>query len=460
MKRGALSAAGDAIASPTFQQSWTLDARGNQASTTTNGSTVSRTFNKSNETATVGGSAAAAPTYDAAGNTTAKDGRTYVYDAWNRLKQVKSGATTLASYAYDALRRRVVETSAGVTTDVYFGGSTPIEERVGSFGYRHVIGVAGDVVLRDVYEDIAGSPRSDWRYFAQQDADGDVVALVSPAGNVAERYAYAPYGAVSILDAAGAAKASSGLLWRQLFQGGRYDSATGLYVFGFRDYDPSAGAWMQRDPVGLAGGDLNLYRFVGNNPVNYIDPTGLAGYWAGGGYNPYNWPGYALDWWYENDKPTDPVPPSVVPSTPKPSQKFGDQPEDDFSRRYGGSGAAGNYPRSGDIPTNNAWRESGSLIKKLFDQIRDTLIDRATDALPCKLLVGGPLAAMSLPMGTRRWRRVPNPGGRLGSPEVRQQIYDIGTMLIDAGFEITNGGGRAPEEYFPGPGAGRLRHDG
>ncbi|OJW27600.1 MAG: hypothetical protein BGO49_25350 [Planctomycetales bacterium 71-10] len=280
MKRGALSAANDAIASPTFQQSWTLDARGNQASTTTNGSTVSKTFNKSNETATVGGSSAAAPTYDAAGNTTAKDGRTYVYDAWNRLKQVKSGATTLASYAYDALRRRVAENSGGVATDVYFSGSTPIEERVGSFGYRHVIGVTGDVVLRDVYEDVAGSPRSDWRYFAQQDANGDVVALVSPASNVAERYAYAPYGAVSILDAAGAAKTSSGLLWRQLFQGGRYDSTTGLYVFGFRDYDPASGTWMQRDPIGLAGGDLNLYRFVGNNPINYVDPTGLRG-WAG-----------------------------------------------------------------------------------------------------------------------------------------------------------------------------------
>jgi RHS repeat-associated protein len=276
MKRGVLSAANDAIASPTFQQSWTLDAQGNQASATTNSVTVSKTFNKANEVATVDESSAAAPTYDVAGNTTAKDGRSYVYDAWNRLKRVASGSTTLASYAYDALRRRVVETSAGVTSDVYFDRAAPIEERVGSFAYQHVIGATGDVVLRDVYENIAGAPRSDWRYFAQQDVNGDVVALANPAGTVVERYAYAPYGAVSLLDAAGAPKSSSGIFWRQLFQGGRHDAATGLYVFGFRDYDPSAGTWMQRDPIGLGGGDTNIYRFVGNNPTNFADPSGLA----------------------------------------------------------------------------------------------------------------------------------------------------------------------------------------
>ena len=77
MKRGVLSAANDAIASPTLQQSWTLDARGNQASATTNGATIARTFNEANETASVGGSTAGAPTYDAAGNTTAKDGRSF-----------------------------------------------------------------------------------------------------------------------------------------------------------------------------------------------------------------------------------------------------------------------------------------------------------------------------------------------------------------------------------------------
>ena len=67
--------------------------------------------------------------------------------------------------------------------------------------------------------------------------------------------------------------------WKYLFQGGVLDAATGLYQFGFRDYDPSSGVWMQRDPIGLAGGDLNLYRFVGNNPVALIDPSGLID-WA------------------------------------------------------------------------------------------------------------------------------------------------------------------------------------
>jgi hypothetical protein len=40
-------------------------------------------------------------------------------------------------------------------------------------------------------------------------------------------------------------------------------------------YDPSTGRWLQRDPIGEAGG-INLYQFVGNNPLGYVDPTGLS----------------------------------------------------------------------------------------------------------------------------------------------------------------------------------------
>jgi hypothetical protein len=43
-----------------------------------------------------------------------------------------------------------------------------------------------------------------------------------------------------------------------------------------RIYDPLAGVWLSRDPIGFAGGDWNLYRFVFNNPVTWIDPSGLG----------------------------------------------------------------------------------------------------------------------------------------------------------------------------------------
>ena len=58
------------------------------------------------------------------------------------------------------------------------------------------------------------------------------------------------------------------------FAGGLYDQDTKLVRFGARDYNPEIGRWMQKDPIGFAGGDTNLYRYVGNNPVNFIDPRG------------------------------------------------------------------------------------------------------------------------------------------------------------------------------------------
>ena len=47
--------------------------------------------------------------------------------------------------------------------------------------------------------------------------------------------------------------------------------------FGYRDYDPDTGRWTAKDPIGFAGGDTDLYGYVQNDPVNYIDPHGLTG---------------------------------------------------------------------------------------------------------------------------------------------------------------------------------------
>jgi len=41
-----------------------------------------------------------------------------------------------------------------------------------------------------------------------------------------------------------------------------------------RWYDPLMGRFISRDPLEFSGGDYNLYRYVANNPVNYVDPNG------------------------------------------------------------------------------------------------------------------------------------------------------------------------------------------
>ena len=58
------------------------------------------------------------------------------------------------------------------------------------------------------------------------------------------------------------------------FAGGIYDSSTGLVRFGARDYDPKIGRWTSKDPISFDGGDSNLYGYVLQDPINYIDSDG------------------------------------------------------------------------------------------------------------------------------------------------------------------------------------------
>ncbi|MDX9715704.1 MAG: RHS repeat-associated core domain-containing protein [Dissulfurispiraceae bacterium] len=50
---------------------------------------------------------------------------------------------------------------------------------------------------------------------------------------------------------------------------------TGLYYYRARYYDANTGRFISKDPIGFSAGDVNLYRYVGNNPVNWTDPEGL-----------------------------------------------------------------------------------------------------------------------------------------------------------------------------------------
>jgi RHS repeat-associated protein len=88
------------------------------------------------------------------------------------------------------------------------------------------------------------------------------------------------------------------------FAGGMFDVDTGLVRFGVRDYDPVVGRWTSKDPIRFDGGHVNLYSYVGNDPVNRTDPAGrtwgeiIGSGLAGGAYlaasagvisNPIGW---------------------------------------------------------------------------------------------------------------------------------------------------------------------------
>ncbi|GIW85567.1 MAG: hypothetical protein KatS3mg107_1227 [Gemmataceae bacterium] len=130
------------------------------------------------------------------------------------------------------------------------------------------------LILRD--RDSDGDGTLDERLWVVQDANYNVTALLDDSGEVVERYIYDPFGQATVLDAEwNVRSAGSAYDWLYLHQGGRYDVTSGLYHFRHRDYSPTLGRWTSLDPLRYAAGDVNLYRSVGNNPLNSLDPSGL-----------------------------------------------------------------------------------------------------------------------------------------------------------------------------------------
>jgi RHS repeat-associated protein len=274
--RGTLNSTKTGISgTPSRSQSWTPDALGNFTGITTDGSTQTRTANQQNEYTSISGSGTI--TYDANGNITADgSGNTYVYDAWNRLVAVKSGTTTLAAYGYDGLGRRISETHGSNTTDLYYSSYWQVlEEHVnGQLQARYVWSPAGidTLVLRD--DSSQNNGMLDRRLYVQQDANGNVTALIDTNGNVVERYDYDPYGAVTVLNPDFSVRGTSSYNWNYFFQGKRYDGAVGLYDSRERIYSPTLMRPLQTDPLGLYPGN-NDYGYTRNNPINRVDPNGL-----------------------------------------------------------------------------------------------------------------------------------------------------------------------------------------
>jgi RHS repeat-associated protein len=278
-QRGTLNSTKDGLTgSANRSQSWDFDALGNFDSQTTDGTAQTRGHNRQNEITSVSG--ASNPTYDANGNLkTDQNGQQYTFDAWDRLIEVKnSGGTTLASYKYDALDRRIAATHGSTTTDFYYSDQWQVlEERVGGNATAQYIWsptYVDALILRDRDTDANGS--LDERLWVQQDANWNVTALIDGSGNVVERYLYDPFGNVTILDGSGNVLSSSAYDWEYLWQGLRLDPATGLYHARYREIHPLLGRPLQRDPLGFDAGDVNLYRWEANQPANVTDPSGLT----------------------------------------------------------------------------------------------------------------------------------------------------------------------------------------
>ena len=188
----------------------------------------------------------------------------YAYDIENRLVSVKSAVKGIEwACEYDVLGNRVKVTDHGKTTERLYSNegipSVAAEYENGVTTARHVL-LAG-LVLADM--DADGAVR--WRH---ADTISSTRIVTDGAGKVTGTASYKAFGEVRATDGDAPVSGWLGGL-------GVENDPTGLLFMRNRNYDPGLGRFIQQDPIGLVGGQINLYVYCGNSPVMGVDFLGL-----------------------------------------------------------------------------------------------------------------------------------------------------------------------------------------
>jgi RHS repeat-associated protein len=201
----------------------------------------------------------------------------YGYDGENRLTGIQittDNKTKELAFAYDPFGRRIKKTvspsgggSGEETTNYVYDGQNIILEydQAGIITTRYTHGPNIDEPLSiEITGATAFTP-----YYYHADGLGSITALSNASGNIIQRYEYDSFGNQTITT-------NGNIKQPFTFTAREYDTETGMYFYRARYYDHKAGRFVTKDPIGLAGGDVNLYAYVKNNAINRIDPWGLS----------------------------------------------------------------------------------------------------------------------------------------------------------------------------------------
>ncbi len=202
-------------------------------------------------------------TYDNEGQLLTQGGTTYNYDYARRL--ISQGTS---SYIYDGVGNRIQATRNGVITKYIYDATGNLLAEANSsnqitkyYIYGHGLAAMVDAASNQLY-------------VYHLDGTGHTVAITNASQQTVNTYAYDPYGKLM------AETETIAQPFKYAGQVGIQAEGNNLYYMRARYYDANIGRFISEDPAGFQGG-LNLYAYVGGNPLMLVDPSGLAASEAG-----------------------------------------------------------------------------------------------------------------------------------------------------------------------------------
>lgn len=231
------------------------------------------------------------PSYDGNGNLVWDGQKYFDYDDDDRLVRVHQPGQWQVEFAYDGFSRRrwrrdYIWNSTGASwqltgeTRYIYDGQLVLQERDSSNNpwvtYTRGIDLSGQLQGAGGIGGLLARTDPDGTAYYHGDGSGNITALIDSAQQIVARYLYDPFG--NLLGASGPLAQAN--LYR--FSSKEFHPTANLYYYGFRYYEPNLQRWLNRDPIGEAGG-VNLYGFNFNSPVNWVDTDGALPNLVSGG---------------------------------------------------------------------------------------------------------------------------------------------------------------------------------
>ena len=228
------------------------DSRGNRLKETRGSQVTEYAYNDRGQlvSRSVDGAVTDTYTYNAQGALTGRNSETFSYNEWDRMISSTDADGTQTSYRYDSDNLR---TQKGDTTYQVGLDGTVLQEQSGGDTVQMVYG----------HRPLARKVDGVWYYYVYN-AHGDILSLVNEAGTPVNTYQYDPWGVIL---------SETETVENPIkYAGEYYDEETGFIYLRQRYYDPQVGRFISEDTV---KDGQNWYLYTNNNPIMYIDPTGL-----------------------------------------------------------------------------------------------------------------------------------------------------------------------------------------